>query len=648
MTIMKKFFWLAASVILMASCTQDDVLNSNENEINAGQTNEINGVFQNGATVGVDQNTYGMAPRRAGAKTPEVTEFTDLGAATPLQSGFASKLTNEVFMKDFPNAQDNLATTHPHLEDLSYDFLYVSNGMPFKVYALYSHAFYIDHVGIYWIDDKGNKFEKDFWSMADNGWLAKGVNPKSPTFATEDVDTYNQNGKGFKFQLPKGWKFGFYVWNDQNGKKYSESKLNKTTVTTGSGIYKKTTTVTGDKQVVTYAYEGINLIGFEDIFRSNSSDKDYNDIVLYINPQQTVLPTGQIIVRWVDENGVDLVHPEYSGELATGASYTGNAKDITGYELVDASHTSETMTINEYNKDNVITFVYKQKEVAYTINHICNDGCSVMKTTSGTGKIGETVYGDAEVFNGHVALDASKNIVLADGENIINLYYKHCETAYTVYYVELGTNETLADPTQVGMHKMGDNVTVFPKNIAGYTVVEYSDNTFALQADAAQNVYTFYYTKDIVEPDPVPVPEGDIVITLGKLDDDLLCESDDFCIKYNFDEMEYAYVGKSGTNFEGLKLEKGSNMNIVIGNISKWENNDKIYWQDLGNGMERACFDLRLYDIKTTANLSSLLKIEGIIKPDDYTITLDFSEEIKDIYNTREVHISVLVDRPKK
>ena len=47
------------------------------------------------------------------------------------------------------------------------------------------------------------------------GWLAKGVNSKKPTEAAEDVDTFNQTGEGFAFQLPKGWKFGFYVWNEQ-------------------------------------------------------------------------------------------------------------------------------------------------------------------------------------------------------------------------------------------------------------------------------------------------------------------------------------------------------------------------------------------------------------------------------------------------
>lgn len=645
---MKKFFLMAALALTFASCSQDDFLNSDKDNNNS-TSSEVIGTFDNGATLGVNQNSYGIAPRRAAGKTAEVTDFTDLGAATPLQSGLASKLTNEVFMKDFPNGKDNLSTTHPHLQDLSYDFLYVSNGLPFEVYALYSHALYIDHVGIYWIDDKGVQHEQDFWSMADAGWLAKGVNPKTPTQAAEDVDTFNKTGAGFKFQLPKGWKFGFYVWNTQNGKKYSESSLNKTTVTTGTGLNKKTTTVTGDKQVVTYAYEGINLIGFEDIFRSNSSDKDYNDIVLYINPQQTVIPTGQVVVRWVDEDGVDLLHPEYSGEMAVGATYTGNAQDIPGYVLVDPTHTTESKTINEFDRDNVITFVYKKKPVEYTINHICTDGCQVLKSTTGTGKVGDTVYGDVEVFSGHVALDTSKEMVLQDGTNVINLYYEHCETAYTVYYVELGTNETLADPTQEGSLKMGESVTVYPKNIAGYTVVEYTGNTLVLDEDATKNVYTFYYTKDVVEePEATPVPEGDIIITLGQLTEDLVCESDDFCIKFNGDEQEYAYLNGSATNLKDLKLEQGKQLNISISHIDQWTNGEKIYWQDLENGMERAAFDLRLYGIAATANLANLLTVEGIIAPDGYVITLDIHEDTRDDYNSKEVHISVLVDRPKQ
>lgn len=634
--------------LFFASCTQDD-LSFTDDDNNYTENSKVLGLFDNGSSIGVDQNNYGRSPRRApGTPFAEVTDFTNLGAATPLQKGLASKLTNEVFMKDFPNGKDNLASKHENLKDLSYDFLYVSNGLPFEVYALYSHALYIDHVGIYWIDDKGEMHEKDFWSMADKGWLEKGVNSKKPTEAAEDVDTFNQTGEGFKFQLPKGWKFGFYVWNAQNGKKYSESSLNKTTVTTGTGIYKKTTTVTGDKQVVTYAYEGINLIGFEDIFRSNSSDKDYNDIVLYINPQQTVIPTGQVVVRWVDESGINLLQPEYSGDMAVGASYTGNAQDIPGYELVDPSHVTETKVINEYDRDNVITFVYRQKPVTYTINHICNDGCQVLKSVNGTGKVGDIVYGDVEVFGGHVAIDTSKEMTLADGENVINLYYEHCETAYTVYYVEQGTNLTLADPTQEGSRKMGESVTVYPKNIAGYTVVDYTDNTLVMNEDATKNLYTFYYTKDVVEPEITPTSDDDIVITLGRIGEELVCESDDFCIKFNGDELEYAYIDHSASNLKGLKLAKNENMNIVISNINNWSNGVKNYWQDLTDDKERAVFDLRLYGIKSTANLADLLKVEGIIAPEGYVITLDFSEESHYENDTRELHISVLVDRPKQ
>lgn len=40
--------------------------------------------------------------------------------------------------------------------------------------------------------------------------------------------------------------------------------------------------------------------------------------------------------------------------------------------------------------------------------------------------------------------------------------------------------------------------------------------------------------------------------------------------------------------------------------------------------------------------------MEGIIAPEGYDITLDFSEESHYDNNTKELHISVLVDRQKK
>ena len=516
---MKKSLLIVAAVGFLASCSQEPLENSANNQAadirNAKSI--VSSVFDNGSSIIIGQSNPATARSRrlAAAAAPAVTDFTMKEEATPLQAGLAEKLTNEVFMPEFPNGENNIDKQHPNLKDLSFDFLYVSNGQPFEVYALYSHALYIDDIGIYYIDDKGEKHERDFWSMADDGWLSVGWNYQyflkdgryiKARFAKKDVSTYNQAGSGFTFQMPKGWKFGFYVKNDQNGQKYSESTLNERD---GKQC----------KQVVTYNYQGFNLIGIEDIFVNNGSDSDYNDIVMMISPKQVVIPTGQVVVRYIDEEGVELLPNEYSGEMASGSSYTGKAKDIEGYELVDPTHTSETKIINEYDRDNIITFVYKKK--------------------------------------------------------------------------------------------------VQP------------------------------------QPEPEPQPAGDIVITLGAIDKGVICSSDDFCIKYDRYSMEYAYSdGHSATNLDNLKLPAGTNLTIALADLGKWQNGEKTYWKSIGDGMERACFDFRLYSFKDAngnyideQTLNTLMEQQSIVKPEGYEVKVSININMKS-KGSQETHISVQVDRP--
>ncbi|MCF0203324.1 MAG: DUF4114 domain-containing protein [Bacteroidaceae bacterium] len=676
---MKKCFYMAAALfglVSFASCTSDENVNNggtpDEKKVKEVVTS-IKATFGNSAqvlTVGQsnDQSLTAVLPRgivnkySRAADDNKVTEFTWYGkTADTLQAGTASKLTNEVFMKDFPNNQDNLKTPHPDLEDLSFDFLYVSNGEPVEVWPLYSHAGYVDDIGIYYYDQDGNMHEEDtFWSMADDGWLAKGIKTTYQKnyegkyaycrYAKEDVDTYNGTGYGYKFQLPKGWKWGFYIKNDQNGKKYSQSTL-----------HAKDSKGNLQKQVVTYRYGEYNLIGFEDIFYSGA-DKDYNDIALLVSPKQVVTPTGQVTVRWITEDGRELCPNEYSGEMASGALYTGYAKEFKGWELVDPTHTEETKTINEYDTDNVITFVYKEKPIPtqYTVNYICKDGCTLLGTETFGGFVNDEIYATEKMKqfedHGFTVYDKERITLVEDAsQNVINLYYEHTKTSYVVKYLDEETGEELTDPFVGNKSDIGETVNVNEINIQGYTCTNPGQQTKVLVKDPNSNVFIYYYKKNSVPIVPIdPLSGPDIVIVLDALDKDLVCESDDFGIKYNQHEIEYAYADHSASSLVDLKLEQGKPIAITIPDINAWTNDSKTYWYDLGNGIERACFDLRLYNCRDAQGntipaetLAQMLNLNYIKKPAGYSVQVDCVAGT-DQYGTSGVHISVIVDRIKQ
>ena len=118
--------------------------------------------------------------------------------------------------------------------------------------------------------------------------------------------------------------------------------------------------------------------------------------------------------------------------------------------------------------------------------------------------------------------------------------------------------------------------------------------------------------------------------------------------------MEYGYAEHSASNLVTLKLEQGKPISITIPDINAWANGEKVYWQDLENGTERACLDLRIYNCRDAAgNIIPAEKLAGLFytnlvkKPEGYSVELNF-EAAEDQYGNAGVHISILVDRIKQ
>lgn len=345
----------------------------------------------------------------------------------------------------------------------------------------------------------------------------------------------------------------------------------------------------------------------------------------------------------------------------------------------------------------------------FTVNYICSDGC-VLGSETFTGEVGDVVYASDKLllFSDHGFEAADKDwIVLSENveDNVINLYYIH-STSYMVKYFDEDTSSELVAPMVVNNKKVGEVVSVSEVNITGYECSNPGEQTKVLSENPANNIFTFSYKK-IVEPEtpsegeatepetpeeggttepetpsdggatepetpseggatepetPTEVPTTpitpaighDVVVTFDAPNVDLYCEADDFCIKYNQYEMEYAFAdGSSITNLNGLKLKKDEKIQIAIEKLNEWTNGEKIYWLDLGNGFERACFDIRLYnccDENGNAlekfTLNKMLNLNYINKSANCHVEVDSIATV-DKYGNINVHISILVDRLK-
>lgn len=186
------------------------------------------------------------------------------------------------------------------------NFLFVSNGEPFDLVMLYSNGGYRHQMGIYWYDADGDCHEMDVWDEFEEM-------SKSP------VTWYNANGSksdilsrlsddasAYTIQLPKGTKFGFYNHSLKNDGQKSEIvegvRLDPPAGPIVDCIYKfyseaeknwNYNLLNKDGKLACQAMcTNINdwtVIGFEDISLTwPSCDKDFNDCVFAINPQQII------------------------------------------------------------------------------------------------------------------------------------------------------------------------------------------------------------------------------------------------------------------------------------------------------------------------------------------------------------------------
>ena len=223
------------------------------------------------------------------------------------------------FLTNFKEGE-NHENASSKLQDFGQNFLYKSDGNGFNIYPVYSNGAYTWILGLFYYDKQGVKHDIDMWDTG-TGWKQK-TNEVAPVRAS-----------GIHVEIPEGYVYGFYVtsympvtsdyneylWKDSKnyykGTFYSYKELNtccgqKPTNCTSKTAHKHEK----ECHAITFSKDGRTYVGFEDSDHDKfgNSDRDFNDLIFWIDPCQKVVvgPNDAGEGGDVSEGGGDAIEEE--------------------------------------------------------------------------------------------------------------------------------------------------------------------------------------------------------------------------------------------------------------------------------------------------------------------------------------------------
>ncbi len=231
-------------------------------------------------------------------------------------------------------------------------------------------------------------------------------------------------------------------------------------------------------------------------------------------------PTGSVTVKYIGSDGTTLDTESFTG--LTLGNHTYNAKTFTGYTLNGAA--SQTVTLTVGNLNQTIIFNYDKDPNptgSVTVKHIGSDGTTLDTENFTNLALGDHTY-SAKTFTGYTLNGAvSQTVTLSAGnlnQTITFNYNKNSSTTVTI--------PTNPEPTVTGSvtvnHKGSDGATLGTENFTGlalgnhtynaktftgYTLNGAASQAVTLTASNRNQVITFNYDKNIIQPDPKPDPE---------------------------------------------------------------------------------------------------------------------------------------------
>ncbi|OZS77315.1 hypothetical protein CF394_11970, partial [Tetzosporium hominis] len=311
-----------------------------------------------------------------------------------------------------------------------------------------------------------------------------------------------------------------------------------------------------------YNTEAATIAGYELVQTPGNAAGSFTgeqQIVTYVYaPVETEVPTGTVLVEYVNEQGESLVtRDSFTGEV--NSPYSTQPVQIEGYELI-ATPENAAGVFTEGTQ--VVTYVYAlipeepvETQGAIVVQFVDEAGNILKDSQAYTGVVGAAYSTDPAVIEGYELIVTPENasgIYTADTQIITYVYSKIAvepqNGIVNVIFVDEDGNP-LADP-QMLTDVIGEAYSTSPAAIDGYELVITPDNANGTFKEAPQTVVYVYSSTE------VPVEMGEVTIKHVDQDGNPIADSEKLTGEVG---SEYTSTPKE---IEGYKLvEQPENAN---------------------------------------------------------------------------------------
>lgn len=236
-----------------------------------------------------------------------------------------------------------------------------------------------------------------------------------------------------------------------------------------------------------------------------TAENGKNDFTFYYVQKDKVKYT----VRYLEKGTNNVLHEEKTGETPD-AVITEKFEPIPSY-APDAYQKRLVLSANE--DENVLTFWYVEDkdhapvQIIHWTQNIAGDGYTEYQSSTNLNGVIKTEYSETPLtiagFQYNGLKSNAKGTLTAEGL-VLNLYYDRIEYPYEFRFVDMDTNQPVADSVS-GSARYQAQVTQAAKTIPGYELVSGGNSqSMVIQIEdpdsvASKNVKTFYYREQTVD-----------------------------------------------------------------------------------------------------------------------------------------------------
>jgi CshA-type fibril repeat protein/surface repeat SSSPR-51 protein len=210
--------------------------------------------------------------------------------------------------------------------------------------------------------------------------------------------------------------------------------------------------------------------------------------VVYIYDKNPAPATGNLVVKYIDENGNNIVDPITNNDLTVGTNYQTEKGNFSGYTFVEVRG-NETGKIVEGTTE--VVYVYKKNPVVtgnLIVKYQTEDGTDIVDpTVKNDLTVGSTYTTQVGNFDGYTlkTIPANANGTIVEGTTeVIYIYTKNPDTVkpepvktgnLVVKYVDESGNN-IVEPSVSGQLAVGTKYETSAASFSGYYLLKTADN----------------------------------------------------------------------------------------------------------------------------------------------------------------------------